>query len=344
MIDLTYTIFNNELLLYLKSLGLFIILFIGFKFFNTIILKKLSHLANQTKINFDNVLMDVVNSIKPSFYIYLSFYISTKLLELPVFLEKTLDTVLLIWIVTQAMVAVQVLINYFAGKVVNTNDPSEKSAVDLLTKTIKFALWVIAILFILSNLNINITSFIAGLGIGGVAIAFALQSILSDLFSSFAIYFDKPFIVGDFITFNNQSGTVEKIGIKTTRLKSLSGEEIVVSNKDLTSSVIKNFKRMKERRVIFTFEVTYDTPSKKLRKIPEIIKGIIKEIEMAKEDRVHFKEFGEFSLSFEVSFYVESSNYQEYMNIRQEINLEIIETFRKEKIKFAFPTRTIYTK
>jgi len=266
------------------------------------------------------------------------------LLELPVFLEKTLDTVLLIWIVTQAMVAVQVLINYFAGKVVNTNDPSEKSAVDLLTKTIKFALWVIAILFILSNLNINITSFIAGLGIGGVAIAFALQSILSDLFSSFAIYFDKPFIVGDFITFNNQSGTVEKIGIKTTRLKSLSGEEIVVSNKDLTSSVIKNFKRMKERRVIFTFEVTYDTPSKKLRKIPEIIKGIIKEIEMAKEDRVHFKEFGEFSLSFEVSFYVESSNYQEYMNIRQEINLEIIETFRKEKIKFAFPTRTIYTK
>ncbi len=242
------------------------------------------------------------------------------------------------------MVAVQILINYFAGKVVNTNDPSEKSAVDLLTKAAKFALWVIAVLFILSNLNINITSFIAGLGIGGVAIAFALQSILSDLFSSFAIYFDKPFVVGDFINFNDQSGVVEKIGIKTTRLKSLSGEEIVVSNKDLTSSVIKNFKRMKERRVVFTFGVTYKTSTNKLRKIPKIIENIIKEIEMAREDRVHFKELGEFSLNFEVSFYVESSNYLEYMNVRQEINLKITEAFSKEKIEFAFPTRTIYSK
>ncbi|MDK2949084.1 MAG: hypothetical protein PWQ56_249 [Patescibacteria group bacterium] len=344
MIDLTYTIFNNELLLYLKSLGLLIILFLGFKFFSTIILKKLSHLANKTNINFDDILIDIVNSIKPSFYIYFSFYISTKLLELPLFLDKTLDTILLIWIVTQAMVAVQLLINYFAGKVMDTNDPGEKSAVDLLTKAAKFALWVIAILFILSNLNINITSFIAGLGIGGVAIAFALQNILSDLFSSFAIYFDKPFVVGDFVTFNDQSGTVEKIGIKTTRLKSLSGEEIVVSNKDLTSSVIKNFKRMKERRVVFSFGVTYDTSAKKLRKIPKIIENIIKEIEMAREDRIHFKEFGDFSLNFEVSFYVESSDYEDYMNIRQEINLKMVEAFKKEEIEFAFPTQTIYSK
>lgn len=344
MIDLTYTFLNNELLLYFKSLGLFAILFLGFKFFNTIILKKLSHLANQTKINFDNTLIDVVNSIRPSFYIYLSFYISTKLLVLPTFLDKTLDTILLIWIVTQAMVAVQVLINYFAGKVINKDDSSERSAVDLLTKATKFALWVMAILFILSNLNINITSFVAGLGIGGIAIAFALQNILSDLFSSFAIYFDKPFVVGDFIMFGDQKGVVEKIGIKTTRLRSLFGEEIVVSNKDLTSSVIQNFKKMKERRVVFNFGVTYDTPTKKLREIPKIVEDIIEAFEATRIDRVHFKKFGDFSLDFEASFYLSTPNYKEYMDVQQEINLKIMEAFSKKKIEFAFPTQTIYTR
>lgn len=344
MIDLNYIFLNNELLLYLKSIGLFIVLFIVFKLFNTIILKKLSHIANQTKINFDNTLIDVVKSIKPSFYIYLSFYLSTKLLELPVFLEKTLDIVLLIWIVTQAMVAVQVLINYFAGKVVNTEDPSEKSAVDLLTKTAKFALWVMAILFILSNLNINITSFVAGLGIGGVAIAFALQSILSDLFSSFAIYFDKPFIVGDFIMFNNEKGVVEKIGIKTTRLRSLFGEEIVVSNKELTSSIIQNFKKMKERRVVFNFGVVYDTSTKKLREIPKIVEDIIESFKETRVERIHFKKFGDYSLEFEASFYLSTPDYKEYMDIQQEINLKIMEAFNKKKIDFAFPTQTIYTR
>jgi len=344
MINSTYTIFNNELSLYLKSLGLFIVLMLGFKIFNSVILKKLSHIVNKTKISFDDALIDIVNSIKPSFYIYLSFYLSTKMLNFPFFLDKILDIILLIWIVTQAMVAVQILINYFAAKVINTDDPGEKAAIDLLTKAIKFALWVVAILFILSNLNVNITSFVAGLGIGGVAIAFAIQNILSDLFGSFAIYFDKPFVVGDYIVFGDQKGTVEKIGIKTTRLRSLFGEEIVVSNKDLTSSIVRNFRKMKERRVVFNFGVTYDTPTEKLREIPQIIKKIIEEFEIARLDRVHFKKFSDFSLDFEVSYYLSTPDYNKYMDVQQEINLKIMDVFNEKKIEFAFPTQTIYSK
>jgi small-conductance mechanosensitive channel len=266
------------------------------------------------------------------------------MLNFPFFLDKILDIILLIWIVTQAMVAVQILINYFAAKVINTDDPGEKAAIDLLTKAVKFALWVVAILFILSNLGINITSFIAGLGIGGVAIAFALQNILSDLFSSFAIYFDKPFVVGDYIVFGDQKGTVEKIGIKTTRLRSLFGEEIIVSNKDLTSSIVQNFRKMKERRVVFNFGVTYDTPTEKLREIPQIIKKIIEEFEIARLDRVHFKKFSDFSLDFEVSYYLSTPDYNKYMDVQQEINLKIMDVFNEKKIEFAFPTQTIYSK
>ena len=176
------------------------------------------------------------------------------------------------------------------------------------------------------------------------SIAMLVPTSFDDKPSSFAIYFDKPFVVGDYIVFGDQKGTVEKIGIKTTRLRSLFGEEIIVSNKDLTSSIVQNFRKMKERRVVFNFGVTYDTPTEKLREIPQIIKKIIEEFEIARLDRVHFKKFGDFSLDFEVSFYLSTPDYNKYMDVQQEINLKIMDIFNEKKIEFAFPTQTIYSK
>jgi len=194
----------------------------------------------------------------------------------------------------------------------------------------------------LSNFGYNISTLIAGLGIGGVAIALALQNILTDIFASFSIYFDKPFQTGDFIIVGNDLGVVKKIGIKTTRLQTLQGEELVISNKELTETRIHNYKKMQKRRIVFNFGLTYDTSSAKLKKVLQILKGIIDKIEIAELDRVHFNKFGDFSLNFEVVYYLASSDYNEYMDTQQAINLAIKEKFEKDGIKFAYPTQTVF--
>ncbi|MCK5590629.1 MAG: mechanosensitive ion channel family protein, partial [Candidatus Pacebacteria bacterium] len=170
----------------------------------------------------------------------------------------------------------------------------------------------------------------------------AFQNILEDLFSSFAILFDKPFKVGDFIVVGEHKGVVQKMGIKTTRLKSTGGEEIVISNKELTSARLQNFKKMKERRIGFNFGVTYETPTGKLKAIPGTVKDIIDSIEKARFDRSHFTQFDDSALTFETVYYVTTSDYVVYRDIQQEINLRIKELFEKDGIDMAYPTQTIY--
>ena len=208
----------------------------------------------------------------------------------------------------------------------------------------KIIIYSIAILMILTNLGIEITPLIASMGIGGIAIAIALQGVLTDLFSAFSIYFDKPFKEGDYIKIGNDSGTVKYIGIKTTRIQTLQGEELIVSNSELTSSRVRNFKKMKRRRIAFKFGVEYGTPQVKMKKINGIVKNIIDSVEKTTFDRVHFNEFGDFSLNFDVVYYVESPVYSDYMDAHQEINFKLKEAFEKEKIIFAFPTQTLFVK
>jgi len=195
---------------------------------------------------------------------------------------------------------------------------------------------------VLSNLGVNITSLVAGLGIGGLAIALALQSVLSDLFSSFSIYFDKPFQVGDYIIVGKHSGTVEKIGIKSTRIRASQGEEIVISNQELTSARVQNFKKLKERRNTTSIGVTYETSTDKLKKIPDIIKYIIEEEKNARFDRVYFTTFADSALVFDLVYYVKSDAYSVYLETQQNINFKIKEAFEKEGIDMAYPTQTIY--
>ena len=181
-----------------------------------------------------------------------------------------------------------------------------------------------------------------GMGVAGIAIAFALQNVLSDVFSAFSIYFDRPFEIGDFIIVGEYAGIVTKIGMKSTRVKLLQGEELVLSNRELTSASVRNFKKMKKRRIMFHFGVTYDIPLKKLKKIPEMVKKIIDGVELADADRVHFREYGDFSLNFEVVYYMKIGDYVRYMDTQQEINFAIKEAFEKEGIEMAFPTQTIF--
>jgi small-conductance mechanosensitive channel len=203
-------------------------------------------------------------------------------------------------------------------------------------------IWLVAAIMLLGNFGVNISTLVTGLGIGGVAIALASQAILGDLFSYFTIIFDRPFEVGDFIMIGEQSGTVEHIGLKSTRLRSISGEELVMCNKDLTGSRIRNYKRMQNRRVVFTVGLTYDTPVEKLKEAPVQIKSIIESIPFSKFDRSHFFSFGDFNLNVETVYFVTTPDYYKYMDIQQEINFRIKETFESMGIEFAFPTQVVH--
>ena len=203
-------------------------------------------------------------------------------------------------------------------------------------------IWAVGFLFLFDNLGYDVTTIIAGLGIGGIAIALAAQNILGDLFNYFVIFFDRPFEIGDFIVVDDKKGTVEHIGIKTTRLKSLTGEQLVFSNSDLTNSRIHNFKRMEHRRISFTLGVVYNSTLDQLKEIPSLIKGIIAEQNDVTLDRVHFLNYGDYSLKFEIVYFVETSDFNRYADIQQEINLRIFEVFNAKNIEFAYPSQTIF--
>jgi len=213
---------------------------------------------------------------------------------------------------------------------------------DMIQLVIKVSLWVVGLLFILSNLGIDITSLVAGLGIGGIAVALAMQNILGDLFSYFAIYLDKPFVKGDLILIGTQMGVVDRVGVKTTRIRALQGEEIVIANSELTSSRIQNFKKMEERRIIFTFGVVYETPLEKLTKLPQQIQDVIVPIERARFDRAHLQALGDSAYMFEVAYYVRSVDYDDYMDVHQAVLFGIIALCTQENIEFAFPSQTVY--
>jgi len=201
--------------------------------------------------------------------------------------------------------------------------------------------WAIMLLSILANLGVDITALVASLGVGGIAVALAVQTVLSDIFASLSIGFDKPFEIGDFVVFGDVAGTIEHIGLKTTRIRSLSGEQVVCSNADLLKQTLHNYKRMDTRRIVFTFGISYDTPSDKVRAVSPMLRGIIERQPDTRFDRAHFLSFDESRLLFEVVYIVQSPDYNRYMDLQQEINLQLLEGLRNLEVRFAHPVRNV---
>lgn len=221
-------------------------------------------------------------------------------------------------------------------------DAGTVAALDIVSFLIQVGVWAIVFLLVLDNLGVNITALVAGLGVGGIAVALAAQNIISDLFASLSIVLDRPFVLGDFLAIDDLYGNVEKVGLKTTRVRSLSGEQLVFSNNDLLNSRIRNYGQMVERRIVFTIGVVYQTPHEKLEQIPAIIEDVLIKQELARFDRAHFRQYGAYSLDFEIVYYVESSDYKLYMDIQQAVNLEIFRRFAELGIEFAYPTQTLF--
>ncbi len=313
------------------------------KIFKHLIIARLKKLAKKTKNDVDDLIVGMMDKIGswPLFF-FVSLYLSLKYLAVPQWISTGVKYTLLIIVTYYTTKAILLIIDYSALKYNEKKGGKRSSAARLLANIIKGTVWLIAILAVLQNMGINVSSLIAGLGVGGIAIAFALQNILSDIFASFSIYFDKPFEEGDYIVVGSDSGVVKRIGIKSTRIRTLKGQELIISNKELTGTRINNYKRMEKRRVSFTIGIVYGTPLKKIKKVNKIIEDIFKSEKDATLDRVHFKEFGDFSLNFEIVYYVNSSDYLVYMNTQQSVNLKIYEAFEKEKIEFAYPTQSIF--
>ena len=206
----------------------------------------------------------------------------------------------------------------------------------------KALIWTLVVLLALDNLGVNITALVAGLGVGGIAVALAVQNVLGDLLASLSIALDRPFVIGDFVVVGEFMGSVENIGIKSVRIRSLSGEQIVMSNADLLSSRVRNYGRLVERRVVFTVGVTYEAPRAKLERIPQMIRAIVEGQEGTRFDRSHFAKYGNFSLDFETVYYVLSADYNRYMDLQQAINFAIHAAFEREAIEFAYPTQKLW--
>lgn len=331
---------------YLISLIAFVIVALILWVFKRIFLNRLKKIAKKTKTEIDDVLIKCLQLINWPLYLAIALWVAFKFIYIAPNINKIYNYFVTIIIIYYAVKIIIVWINYFTDNItkkrVEEGRATDAGIIKLINNILKGILWVIAILILLDNFGVNITTLIAGLGIGGLAIAFALQAILGDVMASFSIYFDRPFDIGDFIIVGDLSGNVKKIGIKSTKIDSLSGEEIIIPNKDLGNSRVRNYKRMQKRRILFTLGVTYDTPLAKLKMIPDIITKIVNENEICNLDRVNFHKFGDYSLIFEVVYYVLDPDYKVYMDIQQKINFEIKESFEKEGIEFAYPTHTLF--
>ncbi len=336
--------FGNTLHAYLVAFGVFVVALLFFKLLKGRVFRKLETWAKRTRTDVDDEFIAILEKIPGIFYFFAALFIALQFIELLPAIEKTIEVIVIILFFYWATKVAAELIEYGLSKVAKEQGGrrEKNTTYYALALIAKIILWSTGLLLILSNLGVNISALVASLGIGGIAIALAIQNILGDIFSSFSIYLDKPFEVGDYIVVGEHQGTVKKIGLKTTRVEALQGEEIVISNNELTSTRVQNFKRMKKRRVVFMIGVEYGTPHKILKKIPKLMKEAIATVKKTTFDRSNFKSFGASSLDFETVYYLESNDYKEYMNTQEKINLAVVQAFEKEKIAMAFPTQTLY--
>lgn len=318
----------------------FLVINIGIRY----LIKRIKKFSEKTATTIDDFLVSVLEKLAIPFLYILAVYISLKSLTFHPYFERGLNyfglAVVMIFIARLVIMFVGYGFKMYLTR--SGQDAALERSLHGILAVVKILVWGGVVIFFLDNLGFKISAVIAGLGIGGVAVALAAQAILKDLFSYFSIIFDQPFKIGDFIIVGDFMGTIEYIGIKTTRIRSLSGEMLVFSNSDLTDSRLRNYRPMEKRRVLFRFGVVYETPADKLKEIPEMIENIIKNVKDTVFDRAHFFSYGDFSLIFEVVYYVAGPDYNKYMDIQQAINLAIKREFEKKNIKFAYPTQKLY--
>lgn len=328
--------FNNTLGDYLIALSIIVLGTLAISIFKRTILKKLKKLAALSETDLDDLVIKEVDKFILPIMGFLFVYWGIGYLVVSAKAAHVVDGITAVIIAFFAIRLIsstlQIILESRIRK--QENGDAKIKQVSGLMIIINIVIWVLGSVFLFDNLGYNVSALLTGVGIGGIAIALAAQNIIGDLFNYFVIFFDKPFEVGDSINVDDKNGTIEYIGLKTTRLRANTGEQIIIANSDLTKSRVHNFKRQETRRAQFTITVTYDTPNEKLEQLPDLIKTIITSTEDTRFDRAHFARFTEYGLVFEVVYFVTVADYMRYMDIQQYINLKLIEVFKEKEILF----------
>ncbi len=333
---------NNSLRMYAIVLGEMIAVWIILSLLKKIITTSLKKITSRTKSKADD---SILTAAEKYIIPYLYFAINYAIIEQLIFSQR-IEHVL--------KVAAAVITAYYFIRFINytiqlsvllrmqkKQEPPERTKqLSRIVFIIKVFVWIIGILLLTENLGYKLTTIITGLGVGGIAVALAAQNIIGDLFSYIVIFFDKPFEEGDMISVNNVTGTVERIGLKTSHIRSISGEQLIIPNTDLVKSTIKNIKRLQRRGVNFKLNVRYDTPESKLKSLADLIKSIVNKQQHTLLDRCHLVAFGDFSLSYDILYFIDNPDYRLYLDIQQNIYFEIMNAFAQQGIDFAFPGQT----
>jgi small-conductance mechanosensitive channel len=340
-----YILWNNDLGTWLVALTVALVVCVGLDAVKRVLVRRLSAYASRTATYLDDLAVRALSATHPLFILAIGVYAGSHWLALPAKTATLLANLaigaLLLQVARWGDVGLHGWLHHYRTRR-GANDAAAVTSTAALGFVARTVLWLVIALMILDNFGVNITTLVASLGIGGIAVALALQNILGDLFSSLSIVLDKPFVVGDFISVDDISGSVEYVGLKTTRIRGLGGEQVVFSNSDLLRSRIRNFKRMQTRRIVFGIGVTYEIGKAQLRSVPAILREVVEAQPQAKFDRAHFKSYGASSIDFEVVYIVQTPDYGVFMDIQQEINLALFDRFADEGIEFAYPTQTVH--
>lgn len=339
-------LWSNSVETWLIAVGIAVGLLLTVKLIRDFMVRHLFRRDQERDDDINALIAAIVKSVSMPIVAVLFTYIGIQGLDIPKKWSVWVPAIATIAVILQITRSLNVLITFWYKRYQKkyVHDTGERiTTLRALTFVSRAVLFAVAVLLALDNVpGVKITTLVASLGIGGIAVAMALQNVLGDIFASLSILLDKPFVIGDFIIVETHMGSVEHIGLKTTRIRSLSGEQLVFSNSDLLQSRIRNYKRMAERRVVFSIGVVYQTDYEALKAIPGLIRKIIEDQEQVRFDRAHFQGYGDFALTFETVYYVLSPDYNVYMDIQQAINLEIYRQFEERQIRFAYPTHTLY--
>jgi small-conductance mechanosensitive channel len=306
--------------------------------------RRLKRIAERTATDVDDVAAELITKVRWYLIVALALRSGSIALTVSPSIERAIRQVTAIAVLLQLAVWGNALIGYWlkkwaARKGTDVVGASTLNAIGLVAKGLLWA--IIGVLALRNVLDYDITALLTGLGIGGIAIALAVQNVLGDLFAALSIVLDRPFEVGDTIAVDTFTGTVEHIGLKTTRIRSVTGEQVIFSNGDLLKSRVRNLKRMRERRALVTLGVTYDTAPDQVSAIPAVLRGCVEAQPLARFDRAHFSRFADSWLEFELVYFVRDPDYLTFMDTQQAVNIAILRAFGERGIEFAFPTRMV---
>jgi small-conductance mechanosensitive channel len=338
---------SNSVRSYLVAGGVLLAILVAVRISKYILITRVGRLVARTETRLDDTLLRMVDATKLWLTLFIALYAASLFLLLPPELADKTQTAAVVALLVQigvwANAAIGATVQRLREKKLAQGETSGIGILAMIGFFVRVVAWVILFLLILDNVGVDVTALVAGLGIGGIALALAVQNILQDVFASVSITLDRPFEIGDTIQLDEHVGTVQHIGIKTTRLRSVNGEELVFANADLLKSRIRNYKRMLERRVIFTVGVNYATPVDILEQLPAAFREIVERQEgRTRFDRAHFKAMGQSSLDFEIVYFVSSPEYVFMMDTQQRVCLDILRHLEELGVSLAFPTRTIY--